>query len=110
MPVTSLGRRCWGWTCSEHSDRGLEEPTGLASGAIGATLLKQRPRPRRCSLLVSELLRDQGSTKKGGDLRGSTFQTRRLLDGSGSSLPCADRISEASWGNLVPLPNISWTI
>ena len=26
--------RCWGWTCSEHSDRGLEEPTGLASGAM----------------------------------------------------------------------------
>ena len=32
--------RCWGWTCSEHSDRGLEEPTGLASGATAA---EQRP-------------------------------------------------------------------
>lgn len=27
--------RCLGWTCSEHSNRGLEEPVGLASGIPG---------------------------------------------------------------------------
>eukprot|EP00438_Fugacium_kawagutii_P006892 Skav204961 [mRNA] locus=scaffold3104:631419:640508:+ [translate_table: standard] len=27
--------RCLGWACSEHSNRGLEEPVGLASGIPG---------------------------------------------------------------------------
>lgn len=28
--IDGKASKCWGWTCSEHSDRGLEEPTGLA--------------------------------------------------------------------------------
>mmetsp|Transcript_24066 Transcript_24066/g.45423 ORF Transcript_24066/g.45423 Transcript_24066/m.45423 type:complete len:353 (-) Transcript_24066:42-1100(-) len=37
--IDGKASQCWGWTCSEHTDRGLEEPTGLAlhqkGGGVG---------------------------------------------------------------------------